>query len=467
MGLQAELDTRRAEWEARVGAETARMIAEDIEALRRTGIVQRAAAAGDVFPDAPGLVDAHGAPFDLGALIARQPAIVTFYRGGWCPYCNMELRAFQAALPAMAAAGAALVAVTMELPDHSLSTVEKNALAFPVLSDPGGALAAALGIRFTLSETVRPFYEKAGHALPTCGISAGSRIGWAPAAPSILPDASRIVAIPGGRARIGTDRPELPQDGEGPAREVVLKPFRLDAMQVTNARFAAFVAETGYRTEAERYGWSYVFHLLLDASLHGLAPQGTPWWRKVDGAFWAAPEGPGSSVEERPDHPAVHVAWNDAVAFAEWAGGRLPTEAEWEHAAQGGTPGARFPWGEAEPNDGTAFCNIWQGDFPRHNTLADGYLGTAPADAFAPNGHGLHNMCGNAWEWCADAFRVRSLTQAAKTRNAAAAKERERVMKGGSYLCHISYCYRYRIAARSGRSPDTSAGHTGFRVAYD
>ncbi len=165
MSLQAELDTRRTEWEARVGAGTARMIADDIEALRLTGIVQRAAKPGDAFP-AAALLDAHGAPFDLAALLARQAAIVTFYRGGWCPYCNLELRAFQKALPAIEGAGAALVAVTMEMPDHSLSTAEKNALTFPVLSDPGGALAAALGIRFTLSETVRPFYEKAGHALP-------------------------------------------------------------------------------------------------------------------------------------------------------------------------------------------------------------------------------------------------------------------------------------------------------------
>lgn len=166
MALQAELDTRRTEWEARVGPDTARMIADDIEALRRTGILDSAARAGDGFPAAGGLLDPHGVPFDLAGLLARQPAIVTFYRGGWCPYCNMELRAYQQALPHIAADGAALVAVTMETPDHSLTTVEKNALAFPVLADPGGVLAARLGIRFTLSETVRPFYEKAGHALP-------------------------------------------------------------------------------------------------------------------------------------------------------------------------------------------------------------------------------------------------------------------------------------------------------------
>ena len=164
----------------------------------------------------------------------------------------------------------------------------------------------------------------------------------------------------------------------------------------------------------------------------------------------------------------MHVSWSDAAAFAAWAGGRLPTEAEWEHAAKGGDDGARFPWGAEEPTDTVAgLCNIWQGDFPHRNSVADGFAGTAPADAFRPNGFGLFNMCGNVWEWCADPFRVRSLSGAAKARNRAATAERERVMKGGSYLCHRSYCYRYRIAARSGRSPDTSAGHTGFRVAYD
>jgi formylglycine-generating enzyme required for sulfatase activity len=280
-------------------------------------------------------------------------------------------------------------------------------------------------------------------------------------------DQAVTVAIPGGAAWIGTDRPALPMDGEGPRRRVMLKPFRMDAHQVTNRRFAAFVAATGYRTEAERYGWSYVFHMFVPDAAKLPAPEGTPWWRKVDGAHWAAPEGPGSHVDDRQDHPAIHIAWNDAAAFAQWAGGRLPTEAEWEHAAKGGLDDARFPWGEAEPTDTQVFCNIWQGDFPRRNTAADGFVGTAPVDAFAPNGYGLFNICGNAWEWCADPFRIRSLSRSAKQRNEAAQAERERVMKGGSYLCHVSYCYRYRIAARSGRSPDTSAGHTGFRLAYD
>ncbi|HEV7263353.1 MAG TPA: formylglycine-generating enzyme family protein [Falsiroseomonas sp.] len=280
-------------------------------------------------------------------------------------------------------------------------------------------------------------------------------------------DLAETVAIPGGSATIGTDAPELREDGEGPARCVTLRPFRMDAHAVTNRRFAAFIAATGYRTEAERYGWSYVFHLFLPNGLDAPSPPGTPWWGKVDGAHWAAPEGPGPDVAQRQDHPAVHIAWNDAAAFAAWAGGRLPSEAEWEHAARGGNGQARFPWGDVEPDDSFTPCNIWQGDFPRRNTAADGWSGTAPVDAFAPNGYGLFNTCGNVWEWCADAFRVRSLSAAAKQRNKAATAERERVMKGGSHLCHRSYCYRYRIAARSGRSPDTSAGHLGFRLAYD
>jgi len=163
--LQPALDGFKADWEARVGATVAAEIAGDIDALRATGIIERAAKPGDAWPVAR-LIDQLGRPFDLAALTDERPAVVTFYRGGWCPYCNLELRAYQQRLPDIGAAGAALVAVTPETPDHSLSTAEKNGLAFPVLTDAGGALATALGIRFTLSDAVRPFYEKAGHALP-------------------------------------------------------------------------------------------------------------------------------------------------------------------------------------------------------------------------------------------------------------------------------------------------------------
>ena len=166
MTLQSELDAFRSGWESRVGEAIAGLIAGDIEDLRDTGILDRAAKAGDVLPAAGDLLDQHGKRFDLAALVADKPAIVTFYRGGWCPYCNLELRGYQALLSEIEAAGGTLVAVTPELPDHSLSTAEKNDLSFTVLSDIGGALASALGIRFTLSDKVRPFYEKAGHALP-------------------------------------------------------------------------------------------------------------------------------------------------------------------------------------------------------------------------------------------------------------------------------------------------------------
>jgi formylglycine-generating enzyme required for sulfatase activity len=192
------------------------------------------------------------------------------------------------------------------------------------------------------------------------------------------------------------------------------------------------------------------------------------WWIKVDGACWSRPEGPGSSISERLDHPVAHVSWNDAIAFATWAGGRLPNEVEWEHAAKGGKDTARFPWGNEEPDDENAgFCNIWQGTFPFVNTATDGFVGTAPVDSFRANEFGLFNMCGNVWEWCSEQFRVRSLAAAARDRNRNAIANRERTMKGGSFLCHRSYCYRYRIAARIGHSPDTSASNTGFRIAYD
>jgi len=166
MPLQSELDAFRTGWESRVGETIARLIAGDIEDLRGTGILDRTARAGDMLPVATNLVDQHRAAFDLAALAAEKPVIVTFYRGGWCPYCNLELRAYQAVLTDIHGAGAELVAVTPELPDHALTTAEKNDLSFAVLSDVGGELASALGIRFLLSDAVRPFYEKAGHALP-------------------------------------------------------------------------------------------------------------------------------------------------------------------------------------------------------------------------------------------------------------------------------------------------------------
>jgi sulfatase modifying factor 1 len=277
------------------------------------------------------------------------------------------------------------------------------------------------------------------------------------------------VALNGGRSHVGTRRPETPQDGEGIVRTVRLKPFAVDATLVTNARFAAFVAATGYVTEAERFGWGIVFRGLLPDSA-AIPPwnSSTPWWVICDGAAWFAPEGPGSQIRDRDDHPVTHVSWADACAFAAWAGGRLPTEAEWEHAARGGLDDARFPWGDQEPDDEAFFpCNIWQGRFPETNSLADGWLGTSPVTAFAPNGRGLYDMAGNVWQWTSDLFLVRSAGRMANARNEEARTMNRKVTKGGSFLCHKSYCYRYRIAARSGTAADSGASNIGFRVFYD
>lgn len=279
----------------------------------------------------------------------------------------------------------------------------------------------------------------------------------------------RLVRLNGGSFLMGCDANLLPLDGEGPSRRVSIGRFAVDPFAVTNAWFEEFVRDTGYVTDAERIGWSFVFHAFLGNRREDfVAPAEASWWRSVPGASWRCPEGEGSSTAARENHPVVHVSWNDASAFARWAGGRLPSEAEWEFAARGGLEGKRFPWGDEEPTDEQADrCNIWQGTFPTRNTAADGFAGTAPVDSFQPNAYGLFNAVGNVWEWCADAFRVRSLKAQARARNARARREHGRVLKGGSYLCHRSYCYRYRNAARTFNTPDTSCGHIGFRVVFD
>ncbi|MGC4026292.1 MAG: formylglycine-generating enzyme family protein [Mesorhizobium sp.] len=274
-----------------------------------------------------------------------------------------------------------------------------------------------------------------------------------------------MVLVPGGAFLMGYNGSETyPDDGEGPVRKVGVASFWIDTSAVTAAAFASFVNATGYQTDAERFRWSFVFVAAVHPGSFNRIIPGTvasaPWWVCVEGANWRCPDGPGSDWHEHPDHPVVHVSWNDAVAFCQWSGKRLPTEAEWEKAARGGLKQARYPWGNELTPDGRHMCNIWQGEFPRHNTGADGFLTTAPARWFEPNAYGLYNMSGNVWEWCEDiwvagpASNLRTISKS-------------RVIRGGSYLCHESYCNRYRTSSRSKNTAESSTGHMGFRCALD
>jgi len=281
------------------------------------------------------------------------------------------------------------------------------------------------------------------------------------------------VTIPGGPFLMGGDDPDsFLDDGEGPVREVTLSAYRIDAVAVTNRDFAGFVEDTGYVTDAERFGWSFVFHAMVGARAAGAIREGVvpdaPWWLAVDGACWGAPGGRGSTNAGRGDHPVVHVSWRDAAAYAAWAGKSLPTEAQWEKAARGGLVRARYPWGDELKPGGRHRCNIWQGRFPTINTGEDGHVGTAPVEAFEPNGYGLHNMAGNVWEWCADWWSATwhaESSPATRADPAGAGAGEAKVIRGGSYLCHASYCNRYRVAARTYNSIESSTSHIGFRCA--
>lgn len=296
-------------------------------------------------------------------------------------------------------------------------------------------------------------------------VTASMNVGFI-AAPSDLQ--IEWASLEGGTFEMGTNDAEgFPNDGEGPVRKVEIAPFRISVCAITNAQFQSFVYATGYRTEAERFGWSFVFHLLVseETTRHSIgSPQQVPWWLAIEGANWKSPEGPDSDIVDRMDHPVVHVSWNDAIKFCKWSGTRLPSEAEWEYAARGGLQGKRYPWGDLLKPDGKHMCNIWQGKFPVKNNGSDGYIGTAPARTFEPNGYGLYNVSGNVWEWCADWFSPSYHSQTPDVNPVFNFETGRRSMRGGSYLCHRSYCNRYRVAARNSNTPDSSSGHCGFRV---
>ena len=272
-----------------------------------------------------------------------------------------------------------------------------------------------------------------------------------------------LCELSGGEVVVGTDGPWIPEDGEGPARRVEIAPFRIAPRAVTVEEFARFVDATGYVTDAERIGWSFVFAGEVDAVARVVGhSDGAPWWLGVAGASWRRPDGGPDALAAAVDHPAVHVSWNDADAYCRWNGTRLPTEAEWEYAASGGRPEQPFPWGHELAPDGIHRCNGWQGSFPALDTGEDGYRGRAPVDAFQPNAFGLFNVVGNVWEWCADGH-----VPGGSRCCVPATEGGGHVQKGGSYLCHESYCARYRIHARIGSAPDSSTGNAGFRIAAD
>ena len=285
-----------------------------------------------------------------------------------------------------------------------------------------------------------------------------------------------MALVPGGEFLMGTEDPGgFPADGEGPVRSVHVNSFYIDTCAVTNTEFEQFARETGYRTDAERFGWSFVFHMFVGAKARRTAEQAAaeaPWWWVINGAYWRRPDGPGSNLKQRWNHPATHISWNDATAYCQWAGKRLPTEAEWEYAARGGLSQKRYAWGDELTPGGQHQCNIWQGAFPDDNSADDGYKGTAPVDAYEPNGYGLYNVAGNVWEWTRDWF---SPTFHIEMGHISGPRDNpqgppsgtSKTIRGGSYLCHDSYCNRYRVAARTSNTPDSSTGNLGFRCVRD
>lgn len=279
-----------------------------------------------------------------------------------------------------------------------------------------------------------------------------------------------MVELPSGTFEMGSERfyPE-----ERPARRMSVAAFAIDTHPVTNAQFAQFVSATGYVTLAERPVAAAEYPhadpaLLVPGSAVFAAPPGPVplsdprrWWRYVPSASWLAPEGPGSDLEGRDEHPVVHVAHEDAEAYAAWAGKALPTESEWEYAARGALDAATYAWGDDPNPGGQVMANTWAGRFPWENLRGGGFERTSPVGRFPPNGYGLYDMTGNVWEWTTDSYDSQATGRSCC--GPAAQGPLRLVVKGGSHLCAPNYCLRYRPAARQGQTPDTSTSHIGFR----
>ena len=284
---------------------------------------------------------------------------------------------------------------------------------------------------------------------------------------------NHMIFVESGTFTMGTDVPIFVADGEAPARRVAITGFYMDRYEVSNAEFGLFVGATGHKTEAESFGDSFAMdYFLSEETKAGItqAVKDAPWWLPVKGADWRHPEGPDSTIEGKMDHPVLHVSWNDAKAYCEWAGKRLPTEAEWEFACRAGKEDRLFPWGNNWTPRGQTMGNIWTGKFPEENDGKDGYKTTAPVTSFEPNAYGLYNMVGNAWEWTADWWTIRHsplVVHKDPQGPEKPGKTNDKVKKGGSFMCTKDYCYRYRCAARSQNTPDSSAQNLGFRCAAD
>ena len=276
------------------------------------------------------------------------------------------------------------------------------------------------------------------------------------------------VSLPAAEFVMGSDHNSvISGDRETPARSVHVFDFSIDSTPVTNKQFSRFIRATRYITDAESIGWSFVFHSFITQRAQKMVISsvgGAGWWLAVEKATWRSPEGLDSNIDNRMNHPVVHVSWNDALAYCEWKKNRLPTEVEWEYAARGGLNQKQFPWGDKLTSDGTHFANVWQGDFPTNNSAEDVYIGTSPVRTYSSNNFGLFDMVGNVWEWCIDPW-FDDPGKVNYNSNMTLENSTRKVIRGGSYLCHESYCTRYRVSARTFNTADSSSGNLGFRCA--
>jgi formylglycine-generating enzyme len=360
------------------------------------------------------------------------------------------------------------------------------------LASGSAVLTYLLVIGWGRSENAGSAQTDGSSASPATPTSPPSFINQSPRPEKVPPG---MVWIPGGEFAMGSNHPYVSR-AEGPVHRVRISSFWMDETDVTNAQFRRFVEATGYVTTAERTptveeimryaqpGAEIPRQEVLVAGSIVFTPPDRPvgladvsqWQKWTPGANWRHPEGPGSSITGKDDHPVVHVSWFDADAYAKWAGKRLPTEAEWEFAARGGLEGKMYVWGDEPFSDDHPQCNTFQGHFPDKDTAKDGYARTSPVKAFPPNGFGLYDMAGNVWQWCADWFlpdayvlmkgqRVLIDPSGPEQSFDPRLRPPERVHRGGSFLCCVGYCFNYRPSARMGCTPDSGMSHLGFRCA--